>query len=275
MMNQYGSYASSRNYDAPLTPPPPPPPPPPPLAPTGQQSHGTSHTYQCDNHDIPDLDQSPKSYSSEDDNDNDEYDSDISIQDKEQDQEELDHSNYGNASANMETPLAAHITRKTAQGHPCVHKISFKSNKQQQLSSSSYYGAISERSGDFGSTDDDNDTGNDDDDDDDNRSISSRSSISTVTTAVLENFREGLIIPFVDVHGHNICRGLSSLAFVGIILGIILPNDPNLHGRWYPWYRWISSMIGYTYFVLWSVCFYPQGKICFLDTVGLSYHDIS
>jgi hypothetical protein len=49
--------------------------------------------------------------------------------------------------------------------------------------------------------------------------------------------------------------GLGSLCIVGTLLGLIMPKNENLHGQWY---RFVSSIIGYNYFVLWSICFYPQ-----------------
>jgi hypothetical protein len=53
----------------------------------------------------------------------------------------------------------------------------------------------------------------------------------------------------------TICIGWLSLAFLGFILGTVLPSDPSLPT---PFYRWFSNCIGYTYFVNWSVSFYPQ-----------------
>lgn len=53
----------------------------------------------------------------------------------------------------------------------------------------------------------------------------------------------------------NITKGLSIVALIGIFIGIIMPKDTDLPG---PVYRYISSMIGYLYFMAWSVSFYPQ-----------------
>ena len=53
----------------------------------------------------------------------------------------------------------------------------------------------------------------------------------------------------------NLTKGLSIAASIGIFLGLIIPKNPNLPS---PFYRYISSIIGYTYFVAWSVSFYPQ-----------------
>ena len=102
---------------------------------------------------------------------------------------------------------------------------------------------------------------------DDENSISTYSvagesiaSLRSLTTASLENFREGLSIPFTDEEGscQKITSGLGSLCVIGTVLGLIMPKNQYLHGQWYPWYRVISSVIGYNYFALWSVCFYPQ-----------------
>jgi cystinosin len=65
---------------------------------------------------------------------------------------------------------------------------------------------------------------------------------------------------------------LAALAAVGSALGLLLPKNGTLHGRWYPWYRYVSSVIGYCYVVLWSVCFYPQVLLNYRrqSTKGLS-----
>ncbi len=53
----------------------------------------------------------------------------------------------------------------------------------------------------------------------------------------------------------TLTKGLSIAALSGIILGIIIPKNPNLPS---PFYQYISSILGYTYFVAWSISFYPQ-----------------
>jgi len=53
----------------------------------------------------------------------------------------------------------------------------------------------------------------------------------------------------------NIVTGLSIMFALGTITGIIMPKNPDLP---HAWYRLLSSIIGYTYFVSWSVSFYPQ-----------------
>jgi len=58
----------------------------------------------------------------------------------------------------------------------------------------------------------------------------------------------------------------------GTIIGLAMPKNQYLDGQWYPWYRVISSVIGFNYFVLWSVCFYPQVLLNYRrqSTKGLS-----
>jgi len=53
----------------------------------------------------------------------------------------------------------------------------------------------------------------------------------------------------------NISTGLGLMFVVGTILGVLLPKDADLP---HSWYRLVSSVIGYIYFVCWSVSFYPQ-----------------
>lgn len=48
---------------------------------------------------------------------------------------------------------------------------------------------------------------------------------------------------------------ISALLLAGIILGCVLPKDPNLPTVSV---RYASSIIGYTYFLCWSISFYPQ-----------------
>jgi len=83
----------------------------------------------------------------------------------------------------------------------------------------------------------------------------------TVFTAVLVDERGT---------GWPVVLGLFLLVLMGIILGIILPGDadlPSKHG-----YRFLSNAIGYTYFMSWSVSFYPQVISNFRrkSTLGLS-----
>ena len=79
------------------------------------------------------------------------------------------------------------------------------------------------------------------------------------------------VIPLTDQTGSpsNIIKGLLSLAILGGLLGIAMPKDENLPT---PWYRLVSSIIGYTYFCAWSISFYPQVILNFKrkSTSGLS-----
>mmetsp|Transcript_26319 Transcript_26319/g.58492 ORF Transcript_26319/g.58492 Transcript_26319/m.58492 type:complete len:411 (+) Transcript_26319:163-1395(+) len=78
-------------------------------------------------------------------------------------------------------------------------------------------------------------------------------------------------IPLTDQTGSasNILLGLFNLAIVGSVLGIVVPKDPTLPT---PWYRTVSSIIGYTYFCAWSISFYPQIILNYSrkSTTGLS-----
>ena len=80
------------------------------------------------------------------------------------------------------------------------------------------------------------------------------------------------VIPLTDQTGSpsNIIKGLLSLVILpGGILGLSLPKDKNLPT---PWYRLVSSIIGYTYFCAWSISFWPQVILNFKrkSTSGLS-----
>jgi cystinosin len=70
-------------------------------------------------------------------------------------------------------------------------------------------------------------------------------------------------------HSDHIVWGLSLIFVVGTILGIILPTNPDLNGAVYPY---ISSAMGYTYFLSWSLFYYPQAISNYLrqSTQGLS-----
>lgn len=136
------------------------------------------------------------------------------------------------------------------------------------------------------------------DNDDDNRSVdtsyssATAASITTITTTAT-NFRDNLMLPFTDESGSrsSILRGLTALLVVGAALGLLLkPRNDGTSGSgsstnaaeidieppgrdpWHPWYPYVSSVIGYCYFVLWSVCFYPQVLLNYRrkSTKGLS-----
>lgn len=53
----------------------------------------------------------------------------------------------------------------------------------------------------------------------------------------------------------NVTKGISLILAIGAFIGALLPKDPDLPT---PWYRVLSSSIGYVYFLSWSVSFYPQ-----------------
>jgi uncharacterized protein with PQ loop repeat len=62
--------------------------------------------------------------------------------------------------------------------------------------------------------------------------------------------------PFTGEEGRgSILAGLSLLVVAGSAIGAALPKNPSLPTEWY---RWVSSCVGYTYFLCWSVSFYPQ-----------------
>jgi hypothetical protein len=66
-----------------------------------------------------------------------------------------------------------------------------------------------------------------------------------------------LTAPVTDDQGSlsSIIVGLSVLFVAGTCIGLVMPKNNELPGRWYPV---ISASIGYTYFLCWSVSFYPQ-----------------
>ena len=73
----------------------------------------------------------------------------------------------------------------------------------------------------------------------------------------ISSFLKEILDIYSDQSGscRNISKGLSIAAFFGAFLGIIVPKNTDLPS---PVYRYISSMIGYMYFVAWSISFYPQ-----------------
>jgi cystinosin len=66
-----------------------------------------------------------------------------------------------------------------------------------------------------------------------------------------------MISPLIDDTGSGwgVVLGLCTLVIVGSSIGLCLPKNESLPTHWY---RYISSAIGYTYFLCWSVSFYPQ-----------------
>jgi hypothetical protein len=53
----------------------------------------------------------------------------------------------------------------------------------------------------------------------------------------------------------QIVKWLSMVLALGVLLGSFLPHNQDLNGIGY---QYFSSIIGYTYFIAWSVSFYPQ-----------------
>ena len=76
-------------------------------------------------------------------------------------------------------------------------------------------------------------------------------------SSILIRIFNGIVDIYSDQSGScgNLIKGLSPVVFMGAFLGIIMPKDEDLPT---PFYRYISSMVGYTYLVAWSVSFYPQ-----------------
>ena len=74
---------------------------------------------------------------------------------------------------------------------------------------------------------------------------------------LLRRATSSFLIPLTDQTGScgNIITGLLSLTVVGSLLGLVMPKNPALPT---PLYRMISSIVGYVYFICWSVSFYPQ-----------------
>jgi cystinosin len=66
-----------------------------------------------------------------------------------------------------------------------------------------------------------------------------------------------LAAPLTDDRGHwqAVAAGLSTMLVAGTALGLALPKNPVFTDVWY---RSLSACIGYTYFLCWSVSFYPQ-----------------
>jgi cystinosin len=77
--------------------------------------------------------------------------------------------------------------------------------------------------------------------------------------------------PIMDEQGSakSVSAGLITLFIVGGSIGLAMPKNPGLPD---PWYRYVSAAIGYTYFLCWSVSFYPQVVTNFQrrSTMGLS-----
>jgi hypothetical protein len=68
---------------------------------------------------------------------------------------------------------------------------------------------------------------------------------------------KSIITIYADQSGscENVSKGISVILAIGAFVGAVLPKNPDLPT---PWYRTLSSSIGYIYFLSWSVSFYPQ-----------------
>lgn len=80
-----------------------------------------------------------------------------------------------------------------------------------------------------------------------------------------------LLSPITDEHGtaSSVAVGMVVLVCLGTALGLMSPKSHDLRGGVYPT---LSACIGYTYFLMWSVSFYPQAVSNFRrgTTLGLS-----
>jgi len=87
--------------------------------------------------------------------------------------------------------------------------------------------------------------------------------MSSVMTFLSETTKSVANI-YADQSGslYNLCQGFSILVLAGIALGLLTPNDENLPNEFY---RCMSSIIGYIYFVIWSVAYYPQIITIYID----------
>lgn len=63
--------------------------------------------------------------------------------------------------------------------------------------------------------------------------------------------------PILDDTGsiQSIVPGMITLFLVGSLIGVVSNKNSSLPT---PWYQYMSAMIGYIYFICWSVSFYPQ-----------------
>ena len=66
-----------------------------------------------------------------------------------------------------------------------------------------------------------------------------------------------LAAPVTDDKGQPLAvfMGILTIVVCGTIVGLLLPKNPVLPATWY---RSVSAAMGYTYFLAWSVSFYPQ-----------------
>jgi len=74
----------------------------------------------------------------------------------------------------------------------------------------------------------------------------------TPATSFLRETMKSIVSIYADQSGslHNLCQGFFIIALAGTALGILMPKDENLPT---PWCRLVSAIIGYIYFMIWSV----------------------
>jgi cystinosin len=77
------------------------------------------------------------------------------------------------------------------------------------------------------------------------------------TTASLRRALSLMASPILDEsgRGESVTAGLFSLFLVGSFIGMIMPKNTILPTHWY---QIISALIGWIYFLCWSISFYPQ-----------------
>ena len=65
-------------------------------------------------------------------------------------------------------------------------------------------------------------------------------------------------LPFTDHSGNwwDVTKGLFGISIIGTFIGLSMPKSHQFSGDC--WYGIFSSVIGYIYFLCWSVSFYPQ-----------------
>jgi cystinosin len=100
------------------------------------------------------------------------------------------------------------------------------------------------------------------------------SPVSTSSSSRQYNYRQIaslMLSPITDEQDSvkSILFGLLTMLLSGGILGLFMPKNEAFPSHWY---RTLSSMIGYTCFIMWSVSFYPQMINNFRrrSTLGLS-----
>lgn len=85
----------------------------------------------------------------------------------------------------------------------------------------------------------------------------SQVSSDTIITIDLRATFRSILSVYSDQSGscENVTLGLFLMSLVGVLCGLVMPKNPDLVTAWY---RTMSSVVGYIYFVSWSVSFYPQ-----------------